>query len=173
VSRPDSSLTTSISACARGPADSDHPWRRPAHRRDPRDLPYILDHLIGAASPPVSLSASFFLRGHCSIREGPRVRFLETLGGFLQSRRLKWIVPRGPVCNSLEIFRQGPSAKLLFFKPFLIDLLLFSRGLRKFITWEIFNQNLSNQFFWILNIMDYQLQILNPMLSILNFRVWN
>jgi hypothetical protein len=35
VSRPDSSPPTSISACARGPADSDHPRWRPAHRRDP------------------------------------------------------------------------------------------------------------------------------------------
>jgi hypothetical protein len=30
---------------------------------------------------------------------------------------------------------------------------------------------LSNQFCWILNNMDYQLKILNPMLSVLNFRV--
>jgi hypothetical protein len=30
---------------------------------------------------------------------------------------------------------------------------------------------LSNQFCWILNIMDYQLKILNLMLSVLNFRV--
>jgi hypothetical protein len=30
---------------------------------------------------------------------------------------------------------------------------------------------LSNQFCWIQNIMDYQLKILNLMLSVLNFRV--
>jgi hypothetical protein len=114
VSRSDSSPPTSISACSRGPTDSDHPRRRRAHRRDPRDLPYVLDHLTGVASPPVSPSASFFLRGHCSIREGTRVRFPETLGSFLQSRRLKWIVPRGPVCNSLEIFCQGPQHKTAF-----------------------------------------------------------
>jgi hypothetical protein len=57
----------------------------PTHRRR---LLYTLDHLTGAVSLPVSPSAPFFLRGHCSVREGPRVRFLETLGGFLQSRRL-------------------------------------------------------------------------------------
>jgi hypothetical protein len=48
-----------------------------------------------------------------------------------------------------------------------------NRELRKFITSEIFNQKLSNQFYWILNIMDYQLKILNPMLFVSNFRVWN
>jgi hypothetical protein len=41
----------------------------------------------------------------------------------------------------------------------------------KFITCEILNQNLSNQFCWILNIMDCQLKILNLMLSVLIFRV--
>jgi hypothetical protein len=60
VSRPDSSPPTSISARARGPADSDHPRRRPAHHRDPRDLPYVLGHLTGASSPPISPSATFF-----------------------------------------------------------------------------------------------------------------
>jgi hypothetical protein len=98
VSRPDSSPPTSISACACGPADSDHSRRRPAHRRDHQDLPYILDHLTGAVSPPVSPSAPFFLRGHCSIREGPLVRFCKTLGGFLQSLRLMWIVHRPRTC---------------------------------------------------------------------------
>jgi hypothetical protein len=43
----------------------------------------------------------------------------------------------------------------------------------KFIIWKILNQKLSNQFCWIINIMDYQLKILNLMLSVLNFRVWN
>jgi hypothetical protein len=89
MSRPDSSPSTSISACARGPADSDHPRRRPAHRRDPRDLLYILDHLTGAALPPVSPSALFFAAGTVQLGIGPRVRFPETLGGFLQSHRLK------------------------------------------------------------------------------------
>jgi hypothetical protein len=60
MSRLDSSLPTSISACARGPADSEHLRRWPAHRCDPRDLPYVLDHLTEASSPPVSPSASFF-----------------------------------------------------------------------------------------------------------------
>jgi hypothetical protein len=81
--RPDSSPPMSSPACARGPADSDHPRRRPAYRCDPQDLPYTLDHLTGAVSPPVSPSAPFFLCGNCSIREGPWVQFLETLGGFL------------------------------------------------------------------------------------------
>jgi hypothetical protein len=30
------------------------------NRRDPRDLLYVLDHVTGASSPPVSPSASFF-----------------------------------------------------------------------------------------------------------------
>jgi hypothetical protein len=140
VSRADSSPPTSCSTCAHGPADFDHPRRRPAHHRDPQDLPYILDHLTGAASPLVSPSAPFFLRGHCSIREGPRVWFPETLGGFLQSRRLMWIVHRGPVCNSFKIVRQGPSAKLFSLYLFLINLFKFSRELRKFISCVIFNQ---------------------------------
>jgi hypothetical protein len=44
-------------ACARGPADSDHPRRRTTHRRDPQDLPYTLGHITGAVSPLVSPSA--------------------------------------------------------------------------------------------------------------------
>jgi hypothetical protein len=56
VSRPDSSPPTSFPACARGPADSDHPRRRSAHQRDRRDLPYVLDYLTGSISPPVSPS---------------------------------------------------------------------------------------------------------------------
>jgi hypothetical protein len=46
-----------------------------------------------------------------------------------------------------------------------------NKELRKFITCEILNQKLSNQFCWILNIMGYQLKMLNPMFSVLNFRV--
>jgi hypothetical protein len=57
VVRSEPSPPMNSPACARGPADSDHPRRRPAHRRDRRDLPYILDHLAGAISPPVSPSA--------------------------------------------------------------------------------------------------------------------
>ena len=37
--RPEPSPPMNSPACARGPADSDHPRRRPAHRRDRRDLP--------------------------------------------------------------------------------------------------------------------------------------
>jgi hypothetical protein len=112
--RPDSSPPMSSPACARGPADSDHPRRRPAYRRDAQDLPYTLDHLAEAVSPPVSPSAPFFLCGHCSIREGPRVQFPETLGAFLQSHRLMRIVHRRPVCNSLKNFRQRPQRKIVF-----------------------------------------------------------
>jgi hypothetical protein len=57
LDRPDSSPPPSSPACARGPADSDHPRRWPAHRRDPQDLPYTLGHLTGAVSPSVSPSA--------------------------------------------------------------------------------------------------------------------
>jgi hypothetical protein len=57
LDRPDSSPPTSSPARARGPVDSDHPRRRPAHRRDPQDLLYTLSHLTGAVSPPVSPSA--------------------------------------------------------------------------------------------------------------------
>jgi hypothetical protein len=57
VTRPDSSPPTSIPACARGPTDFGHLRRRPTHRCDPRDLPYVLDHFTGAISPPVSPSA--------------------------------------------------------------------------------------------------------------------
>jgi hypothetical protein len=55
--RPDSSPPTSSPACARGPTDSDHPRWWPTHLRDPQDLPYTLDHLTGAVSPPVSPSS--------------------------------------------------------------------------------------------------------------------
>jgi hypothetical protein len=57
VSRPNFLPPTSFPACARGPANSGHLWRWPAHRRDCHDLPYILDHLAGAISPPASPSA--------------------------------------------------------------------------------------------------------------------
>jgi hypothetical protein len=57
LDRLDSSPATSSPARARGPVDSDHPRQRPAHRRDHQDLPYTLDHLTGAVSPPVSSSA--------------------------------------------------------------------------------------------------------------------
>jgi hypothetical protein len=88
---------------------------------------------------------------------------------------LPWIWLRADIFNIRSESDPLPSlsAKLLFFKPFLFNLLLVNRRLSKFITWEILNQILSNQFCWILNIMDYQLKILNPMLSVLIFRVWN
>jgi hypothetical protein len=69
-------------ACARGPADSDHPRQRPTHRRDPQDLPYTLDHLTGAVSPPVSPSALSSAAGTVKLGEGPRVKFSGNLGVF-------------------------------------------------------------------------------------------
>jgi hypothetical protein len=69
-------------ACARGPAYSDHPRRRSAHRHDRHDLPYALDHLTGAISPPVSPSALSSAAGTVELEEGPRVRFSKTQGFF-------------------------------------------------------------------------------------------
>jgi hypothetical protein len=57
VIRPEPSPSTNSPAYTRGPADCGHPRRRTAHRRDHRDLPYIIDHLAGAISPLVSSSA--------------------------------------------------------------------------------------------------------------------
>jgi hypothetical protein len=57
VSRPEHSPLTSSPAYTRGPAYSDHPRRRSAHRCDCRDLPYTLDLFTRAISPPVSPSA--------------------------------------------------------------------------------------------------------------------
>jgi hypothetical protein len=75
--------------------------------------------------------------------------------------------------NAKEKKRSKPGTPLQSSFPFNHFCLIFlmNRELRKFITCEILNQKLSNQFCWILNIMDYQLKILNPMLSVLNFRV--
>jgi hypothetical protein len=56
--RPDSSPPTSSPTCTHGSTDSDHSRRRPAHRRDPQDLPYTLEHLTGAVSPPVRPSTA-------------------------------------------------------------------------------------------------------------------
>jgi hypothetical protein len=138
--RPDSSPPTSSPACVRGPTYSYHHRRWSTPRRDRKRPPDLARPFTGATSPPVSPSALFFRRGHCSIRGGLQVQFGKTLGDFLQSRRLRWIVNRWPVCNTLKTFRQGPSAKPFFLYPFLFILFKFSRELRKFISWEIFNQ---------------------------------
>jgi hypothetical protein len=173
VVRPNSSPPTSSPACARGPADSDHPWRRPAHRRDPQDLPYTLDHLTGAVSPPVSPSALSSAAGTVQLGEGPRVRFSGTPGGFLNRQWHIWIITQGLVCKGNWKHPPGTPMQSCFpFNHFCL-IFLMNRELRKFITWEIFNQKLSNQVFLILNVMDYQLKILNLMLFVLNFRVWN
>jgi hypothetical protein len=50
-------------ACARGQGSSDHLRRRPAHRRDRRDLPDVTDHPAGALLPPVSLAAVIYAAG--------------------------------------------------------------------------------------------------------------
>jgi hypothetical protein len=116
ATRPDSSPPTSSPACARGPADSDHPRRRPAHRRDPQDLPYTLGHLTGAVSPPVSPSSLSSAAGLFNLGEGPRVRFRGTPGGFLNCQWLIWIVIQGLVCK--EIWKHPPGTPMQSRFPF-------------------------------------------------------
>jgi hypothetical protein len=116
LDRPDSSPLTSSPACARELVDSDHPRRRPAHRRDPQDLPYTLDHLTRAVSPPVSPSAPFSIAGTVKLGEGPRVRFSGTPGGFLNYQRHIWIVIQGLVCK--EIWKHPPGTPMQSRFPF-------------------------------------------------------
>jgi hypothetical protein len=99
VSRPEDSSPTNFPACARGPANSGHLRRRSAHRRDRRDLPYAIDHLVGAISPLVSPAALFSAAGTVPIGEGPLVRFRVPPGGFLRCQRLSAIGDRGPICK--------------------------------------------------------------------------
>jgi hypothetical protein len=73
-------------ACARGQCSSDHLRRRPAHRRDRRDLPDVTDHPTGALLPPVSLAAVIFATITVSACQGARVRFRLSPGGFVQSQ---------------------------------------------------------------------------------------
>jgi hypothetical protein len=73
-------------ACARGQGSSDHLKRRPAHRRDHRDLPDVTDHPIGALLPPVSLAAVIFATVTVSASQGSWVRFRLSLGGFVQGQ---------------------------------------------------------------------------------------
>jgi hypothetical protein len=54
---------TTPAACARGQGSSDHLRRRPAHRRDHRDLPDVTDHPAGALLPPVSLADVIYVAG--------------------------------------------------------------------------------------------------------------
>jgi hypothetical protein len=54
---PEQEPPTTPAACARGQGSSDHLRRRPAHRRDRRDLPDFTDHPAGALLPPVSPTA--------------------------------------------------------------------------------------------------------------------
>ena len=71
-------------ACARGQGSSDHLRRRPAHRRDCRDLPDVTDHPAGALLPPVSLAAVTYVAGTVYVSQGARVRFRLGPGGFMQ-----------------------------------------------------------------------------------------
>jgi hypothetical protein len=134
MDRPDSSPPTSYPACARGPTDSDHPRRRPAHHRDPQNLPYTLGHLTGAVSPPVSPSALTSTAGTIILGEGPRVRFRRTPGGFLNYQQHIWIVAQGLVCK--EIWKHPLGTPLQSRFPFNHFCLIFlmNRELRKFIT---------------------------------------
>jgi hypothetical protein len=86
-------------ARARGPTYSDLHRRRSAHRRDRQDLPYTLGHFTRAISPPVSPSTLSSTAATVSLGEGPHVWFSRTLGSFLRSQRLRWIVTQGPVCK--------------------------------------------------------------------------
>jgi hypothetical protein len=99
VVRPDSSSPTSFPACARGSTNSSHPRRRSAQRHDCSNLPYVIDNLAGAISPPISPTTIFSVVGSVPLEEGPQVRFRVTLGGFLQCQRLSDIGTRGPVCK--------------------------------------------------------------------------
>jgi hypothetical protein len=109
LDRPDSSPPMSFPACARGLADSDHPRWRPAHRHDPHDLPYTLDHLTGAVSPSVSPSALSSVAGTVKLGEEPRVRFSGTPGDFLNCQWHIWIVIQGLVCK--EIWKHPPGTR--------------------------------------------------------------
>jgi hypothetical protein len=114
VSRPDSSPSTSSPACARGPTYSDLHRRRSVPRRDRQRPSDLTRPLTGATSPPVSPPPFSSAAVTVPLGEGSWVRFRKTLGGFLQSHRLRWIVNRGPVCNTLKTFRQGPQCKTPF-----------------------------------------------------------
>jgi hypothetical protein len=60
---PEQEPPTTPAACARGQGSSDHLRRRPAHRRDRRDLPDVTDHPAGALLPPVSPTAVIYAAG--------------------------------------------------------------------------------------------------------------
>jgi hypothetical protein len=66
--RPDSSPPMSSPACARGPTYSGHHRWRSVPRRDRQRPPDLARPLTGATSSPVSPSALFLRRSHCSIR---------------------------------------------------------------------------------------------------------
>jgi hypothetical protein len=75
-----------FAACARGLGSSDHLRHRPAHRRDPCDLPDATEHPAGALLPSVSLAAVIFTTGTVSASQGSWVRFRLSPGGFVQGQ---------------------------------------------------------------------------------------
>jgi hypothetical protein len=83
---PEQEPPTTFAACARGQSSSSHLRRRPAHRRDRRDLPDITDHPTGALLPPVSLVAVIFATVTISASQGSGVRFRLSPGGFVQGQ---------------------------------------------------------------------------------------
>jgi hypothetical protein len=70
-------------ACTRGQSSSSHRRRRPAHRRDRRDLPDVTDHPTGALLPPISLAAVIFAPGTVPASQGPQVRYRISPGGYV------------------------------------------------------------------------------------------
>jgi hypothetical protein len=60
---PEQEPPTTPAACARGQDSFDHLRRRPAYRRDRRDLPDVTDHPAGALLPSVSLAAVIYAAG--------------------------------------------------------------------------------------------------------------
>jgi hypothetical protein len=116
--RPTHSPPMSSPACARGPTYSGHLWHRPAHRRDRRDLPDVVDHFTGAKSPPLRLVAVIFAILTVPTTQGPWDRFRLTQGGFLHCQWLDWIVNRGLVYKEEGKYTRDPSARCIFLSLF-------------------------------------------------------
>ena len=69
-------------ACARNQSSSSHLRRRPAHRRDRRDLPDVTDHPTGALLPPVSLADVIFAPITIPASQGSWVRYRISSEGY-------------------------------------------------------------------------------------------
>jgi hypothetical protein len=95
VVRPEHSPPTSSPACARGPADSDHPRRRVVPRCDRKNLPKPTPPLAGPLSPPVSRAALFLSAVTVYIRGGTSGEKKKRPGGFVRCQRLRGIVAQG------------------------------------------------------------------------------